>query len=913
MSRNFSSDQFIRQLHYLGYSPKEEVFLREFAGKNPKANDFVDAGIKSKDFFKGVKPYIYKTQVSRVAEKEIWTQNQQRGLYFVVNGQGDKDSAIQYGRAVFIEHDLKEGLTRQEQIDLWKKLNLPEPTFQLESRNGIQQYWSSTEPISLDNWKALQADLIAFTGSDPTNKNPSRVFRVAGSFHIQKDIEGKHLPDFQCNIINESGRGYSYEELRAAIPSQKSSIPVLNANEFAGQEAQHRAPKESNRGPIPLVKLLSITHRDFLTNGIGEGGRNNGLAEFVRDVIGVENWLLNQGHQYEGTARQLLDQANSRCSPALEEREVDSIWASAERANPTPCLDQEKLQNCLDAWINPKKQKSTNSHYNQGNNQSPKQGKYKILKKELVPILIKAPDGSMVPARDDSGNILREWKPESNVVQNWLTETFDSIRANIRTGEIEINGKAINLDSLQGDIAADYFVEIREKTLLNSIKSISNRNRYDPVQDFLLDCAKRGNKDHSIFDGLSERLFGHQDSLHDEFLKRFFVACVARAFKPGCNFPQTLILQSYSQGKGKSEFFRTIAGYNEEFFSDSIGSDLLSKDEKLKLYSSWIMELGEADRWTRSSRSHNSSELKNFISATHDQIRVPWGKTTENRGRNFVIVGTTNEPTLLQDSTGNRRYWVIPIKDKINLKFLRENKINLWSAAFSIFQEFENSEIKPTNEEGKILYPWLLDEKFYELQELTVQAFLDQDEYTAPLEDLLSKDSISVEQCTAHLESLEWLKFNRNGSHKRIARIIRQAGFVPSQKKGVVTIYYGDAKEQKRVPIWVKKSVASPVDSKKMSSLEEKQIFKEILPKKLAETKAIAPSETIKKTLDWAIQEIEELRFKPQGLELQLDEMKEQLNPRDWELVFDRVSPETRAVFKKTIDPENLKILQINI
>ena len=908
---NFSSDQFVRQLKYLGYAPKEEVFLREFAGKNPKASDFKIAGIESQDFFKGVKPSVSRTQVSLVAGKEI-EQTQQRGLYFVVNGQGDKDIDVKYGRAFFIEHDLKEGLTRQEQIDLWKKLNLPEPTFQLESRNGIQQYWSSTEQIGLDDWKDLQEDLIALTGSDPTNKNPSRVFRVAGSYHVQKDIDGNFLPDFQCRLINESGVRYSYDQLRAAIPSRKASLPFLTAKEFAGQEAQHRAPKESNRGPIPLVKLLSITHRDFLINGIGEGGRNNGLAEFVRDVIGVENWLLNQGYQYEGTARQLLDQANSRCSPSLDEREIDSIWVSAERSNPTPCLDQDKLQNCFDAWINPKKTKSTKSIYTENKNQV-NEGKYKILKKELVPIYIQAPDGVMVPLRDEQGNIIREWKPELNVVIDWLIDTFDSIRANIRTGAIEINGKPIKLDTIQGYIAKNYFVEIKERTLLNSIKSISDEHRYDPVQDFLLDCAAKGNKDHSIFDGLSERLFGQQDPLHDEYLKRFFVACVARAFKPGCDFPQTIILQSYSQGIGKSMFFRTIAGYNEEFFSDSIGSDLLSKDEKLKLYSSWLMELGEADRWTRSSRSHNSSELKNFISATHDQIRAPFSKDTENRGRNFVIVGTTNEPTLLQDSTGNRRYWVIPIKDKINLKFLRENKVNLWAAAFSIFQEFENLEIKTTNDQGKILYPWLLDEQFYELQKDAVQAFLDEDEYKAPLEELLGKDRISVEQCTAYLESLEWLNFNRNGSHKRIARIIRQAGFVPSQKKEFVDIYYGDVPSQKRVPTWVKKTVESLVEPKKMSNLDEKQIFKEILPSKVEPTKVITSSETIKKTLDWAIQEIEELRFKPQGLELKLDEMKEQLNPRDWEIVFDRVSPETRAVFKKTIHPENLKILQINI
>ena len=351
--RNFSSDQFVRQLKYLGYSEKENIYLREFAGKNPKADDFREAGIESKDFFKGVKPSVSCTQFYHVAKGKEWEHDEQRGLYFVVNGQGNTDKEVKWARAIFVEHDHKEGLSRQEQIDLWQTLGLPEPTFQIESRNGIQQYWSSREQIGLDEWRELQEDMIAFTGSDPKNKNPSRVFRVAGSYHVQKDINGDLLPDFQCNIINESGVRYSYDELRAAIPSRNASLPVLTANEFAGQEVQYGALKESNSGPVPIEKLLSVAHRGILDNGISEGGRNNGLAEFVRDAIGVENWLLNQGIQYEGNARQLLDQANSRCSPSLNDSEVDTIWKSAEKSNPTPCLDQGKLQTCLDAWIKP--------------------------------------------------------------------------------------------------------------------------------------------------------------------------------------------------------------------------------------------------------------------------------------------------------------------------------------------------------------------------------------------------------------------------------------------------------------------------------------------------------------------------------------------------------------------------------
>ena len=356
MDRNFSSDQFARQLKYLGYSEKENVYLREFAGKNPKADDFREAGIESKDFFVGVKPSVSRTQFYHVAEKEERKQDEQRGLYFVVNGQGDKDVDVKWARAIFVEHDHKEGLTREQQIDLWKTLGLPEPTFQVESRNGIQQYWGSKEQIGLDEWKELQEDMIAFTGSDPKNKNPSRVFRVAGSYHVQKDIHGNFLPDFQCNIINESGVRYYYKELRAAIPFRQLQSPVATkSTNTLAQPATIAQPVDddyvsSNPDCLPLTDLMSIEHRTIADHGIAEGGRNNGLAAFVRDAIGVENWCQSNGIRYMGTAQGLLEYANDQCAPPLEARELDTIWLSAQKDNPTPCLDEEKLINCVEAF-----------------------------------------------------------------------------------------------------------------------------------------------------------------------------------------------------------------------------------------------------------------------------------------------------------------------------------------------------------------------------------------------------------------------------------------------------------------------------------------------------------------------------------------------------------------------------------
>jgi len=109
-------------------------------------------------------------------------------------------------------------------------------------------------------------------------------------------------------------------------------------------------PQQQRDEPIPLFNCLSKDHRSLIDSGAGDGGRNDGGAKVARDLIGTESRLQYLGFEYTGRARDLFDDYCDRCNPSINDRERETIWNSAIKSNPTPCLSDDKLENCYKAW-----------------------------------------------------------------------------------------------------------------------------------------------------------------------------------------------------------------------------------------------------------------------------------------------------------------------------------------------------------------------------------------------------------------------------------------------------------------------------------------------------------------------------------------------------------------------------------
>lgn len=111
-----------------------------------------------------------------------------------------------------------------------------------------------------------------------------------------------------------------------------------------------RCDYTSAAGSVPLEVCLSRENRDLLAHGAPQGHRNDSGFKLAADLIGVASWLDSQGIPYDGTPEALLREFASQCNPSLSEREVQSIWKSAERSRPQPALSEDKLMNCIESW-----------------------------------------------------------------------------------------------------------------------------------------------------------------------------------------------------------------------------------------------------------------------------------------------------------------------------------------------------------------------------------------------------------------------------------------------------------------------------------------------------------------------------------------------------------------------------------
>jgi hypothetical protein len=190
-----------KHLSYLGYQPGE-AFLRFFY------HSWDDRKKKDK---------------GRKENGLDWEQIEQyqrdgRGVFVVVNGadgNGHTDADIKQCCAIFCEWD---DLPLAEQFEKWSSVGFVEPTFTIYSGDkSMQPYWVFDEPIAVEQWRELQVLPIEVMETDKSNKNPSRVFRLAGAWHVKPDRQ-----PVKSEIVGESGIRYSYSE---QARSARSLIP----------------------------------------------------------------------------------------------------------------------------------------------------------------------------------------------------------------------------------------------------------------------------------------------------------------------------------------------------------------------------------------------------------------------------------------------------------------------------------------------------------------------------------------------------------------------------------------------------------------------------------------------------------------------------------------------------------------
>lgn len=239
-----------------------------------------------------------------------------------------------------------------------------------------------------------------------------------------------------------------------------------------------------------------------------------------------------------------------------------------------------------------------------------------------------------------------------------------------------------NINQFRMMVDRKYQVKFTKDDTLAVMDLVSRRKSFHPIKDAILKIP---------WDGVQrvESLFidylGADDNTYTRAVARKWMAgAIARVYEPGIKFEMVPII-SGKQGLGKSTLFQKLGG---EFFTDTLRSLGNTKDDYQLLIGAWVIELGELS----SMSTTETDQIKSFISAKSDKIRLPYAKTPLNYKRTCVFVGTTNTGQFLQDLTGNRRFLPIPTQGKpmLDVFKLEETTIKqIWAEAYQIYKSGE--------------------------------------------------------------------------------------------------------------------------------------------------------------------------------------------------------------------------------
>jgi hypothetical protein len=223
-------------------------------------------------------------------------------------------------------------------------------------------------------------------------------------------------------------------------------------------------------------------------------------------------------------------------------------------------------------------------------------------------------------------------------------------------------------------------IQLGKDMMWDAVLLVAKEHSYHPVREYL--DSLKWDTEERLRRVVTEILKTEDTELNRLMFRKFCIACVARAMRPGAKVDNMLVLQG-EQGLQKSTFFKTLAG--EEWFTDAY-IDFDNTKHLMTLRTAWIAEFAEM----KSILNTQSEEaVKAGLTRTEDRYVPPYGRTQVAFKRHTVFGGTANPTEILRDPTGNRRYWPMTVGGQIDLEKLAQWRDQLWAEARAAYESGE--------------------------------------------------------------------------------------------------------------------------------------------------------------------------------------------------------------------------------
>lgn len=246
-------------------------------------------------------------------------------------------------------------------------------------------------------------------------------------------------------------------------------------------------------------------------------------------------------------------------------------------------------------------------------------------------------------------------------VYEWITKDIESkkFKRNLITDSIECDGTKFSERALSA-----VMVELRTRYGSNKVKKDivlelidTKAQDYHPIYDFIQKNKKR--KPRGCIDSIINAISGRVEFLskeEGEDFRRYYITKWLLGMMSGWHGTYSLLTLVFvgDQYAGKTKWFRNL--FPEEFQPYYAEAKMDGDKDHLTLMSTKILILD--DEFSGKSRKEEAL-FKELSSKQEITIRKPYARMAETFTRIAALAGTTNDESIKNDQTGNRR--LIPI------------------------------------------------------------------------------------------------------------------------------------------------------------------------------------------------------------------------------------------------------------
>jgi hypothetical protein len=506
------------------------------------------------------------------------------------------------------------------------------PSYIVSSGAGLHIYFCLDQAVTPEQWLPL-AKALSFKGSMADFKIDASV--TEDSARILRPVGAVHHDDVRVKVIKATGKVYSVAELASllgAAPPARQYDMSINADVLFDEHA-------------PTASAFKIADHCGALRQVADTGGDvpepywRAMLGLVKHTIEADDaaheWSQGyDGYDPEATARKL------------------AAWATG----PTTCSEFARHS------------KACTTCKFQGKIKSPI-----VLGRDHTPT---TPDGMVKPSRAILQATLADWFVTKDGIktrpQNTTTNAAAllqlngwSARYNVMTKRTELvmpGNKTARDDHENAALAFFGDAAVRagmaRDGLAELIDAVAGNDSYHPVQDWIEATPWDGTSRTTQFHETLELSNPSHAAMRAKLMDAWALQAIGAIYEPDGIAAQGVLVLAGGQDIFKTRWalsLCTVSGSVRE----GIHLNPLDKDSVLRATNGWLIELGELDSTTRKS---DVSALKAFLTSREDIVRPPYARRDNSYRRHTVYLGTVNGTGFLADDTGDRRFWVIGVK-----------------------------------------------------------------------------------------------------------------------------------------------------------------------------------------------------------------------------------------------------------